>query len=160
MIDIFTEGYKITQGFGEENTSSKYLAWYQANNLKGHEGVDIIPKNKNMDWRIFSPISGEVVKANHILYGPYGRYVTIWNKKKNIAIQVCHMIDVKVNVGDKVEKNKTFIGVMGGSGINEESYPPHAHINGIPVNIFGHRNGDKKNGYKGLVNPLPYIMEG
>jgi len=157
MIKVFTDGFKIIQGFGKENTSPKFLPLYIANGLDGHEGVDIVPLNKIMDWRIFSLFDGTVVRVSNICDNPYGRYVTIWSKKLNFALQYCHMASVKVAIGDKI-KAGNYIGEMGGSGTFDGQFDPHTHINKIPVNMFGYRNGNKKNGYKGLVDPTPDLL--
>lgn len=158
MIKIFTDGFLITQGFGKENTSPNWLSVYQKYGLEGHEGVDIVPLNKTMDWRVFSLYEGKVVKVNLKCDNPYGKYVTIWTKRLNCAFQYCHLSDVKVQVGDKVFA-KRHIGDMGGTGTREDSFAPHTHVNKIPVNRFGYRNGDKKNGYKGLVDPTPDMLK-
>lgn len=157
MIKIFTDGFKITQGFGEDNTAPNFLPIYQAYGLSGHEGVDIVPLNKTMDWRVFSLFEGVVVKVNTECNNPYGRYVTVWSKAKNAAFQYCHLSGVKVKVGDKFTANH-YIGDMGGSGTREGQFAPHCHINKIPVNRFGYRNGNKNNGYKGLVDPTPDLL--
>lgn len=156
MIDIFVGGFVVTQGFGEENTHPAWIDWYRKNGLKGHEGLDIVPANTVMDWRVFSPIDGKVVKANNDLTGPYGRYVTIWNKKLGFALQLCHLEHTPIIIGSYVKRGG-FVGVMGGTAYTEEALAPHTHINKIPTNRFGIRNGDTKNGYMGLVDPLPTL---
>lgn len=154
---IFESGYKITQGFGRENTSFKWRKYYAKFGLIGHEGLDVVYGKWEEIPKVLSTYDSIVVKVHNANTGAYGRYVTLWVPELNMAFQYCHLASVWVVQNQEIVKEQA-IGVMGGSANGKEiGVAPHVHINGIPVDSKGYRNGDFRNGYGGNVDPEPYF---
>lgn len=161
---IFKSGYQITQGFGRSNTSFKMRKFYAKSGLIGHEGLDVAYKIWEEVPTILEDYRGQVVKVHDSPTGAYGRYITIWIKEKNIALQYCHLAAVYCAVGQIIHVGEP-IGIMGESANGSEFYDPkkgvgvplHCHINCIPVDDNGYRNGDIRNGYGGMVDPEPHF---
>jgi hypothetical protein len=142
---IFNGGYKVTQNFGERPD------YYKQFKLKGHEGLDVIPKTS--DWSVLCLADGVVVKdQDDPRSGAYGDFVTIWHPQLNKATQYCHFEVNNVNINDKIKAGQK-LGKMGSTG---NSSGPHCHINLFITDSNGDRL-NRDNGYQGGVDPLPFI---
>lgn len=127
--------YPITQIFGETTID------YSRYGLIGHAGIDWgCPENTP----VYASDAGKITKAeyerdgygNHIVVSTdWGRYIVAHLNKMTIAI------NQKINKGD----------LLGYSGSTGFSTAAHLHFEIKPNGI------DKDNGYKGAVNPMPYL---
>lgn len=145
---IFKRGYKITQLFGERPS------YYAKFGLKGHEGLDLVPKVFG-DNDIEAVEDGVVVRdVDNPRSGAYGIHTVILNSENHRAWWYCHLAQNDVSLGQLVSKGQK-IGVMGDTGNTSGA---HLHLGlriadekGNPTNIG--------NGYFGYVNPLDTIQE-
>lgn len=147
-MKVFNSQYRITQLFGVDPD------YYGQFNLKGHEGIDLVPTGSNRD--IFTPVDGVVVKDDDVAGQPlqdvYGVNCTIWWPSLNLAGQYCHLANNTVSEGDRIPAD-TKIGVMGGTGnVNGD----HLHFNLFQVDDNGVRL-NKDNGYLGGIDPKPFL---
>ena len=133
----------ITQRFGENPQL------YKRYGLKGHNGIDF--RTRFIDTPlgrryIYSVAYGVVEKVVIKKHGGYGTYIVIKHFDNGQTIYG-HQYCVKVKVGDNVKPGQ-IIGISDNTG---HSTGPHLH--------FGYRpaNADYLNGYKGYVDPLPFL---
>ena len=129
--------YPLTQGFGE------HPEWYAKFNLKGHNGIDLgLP----CETKLLSPISGEITEVASDPTG-YGLYIKVENSAEGCLL--AHLSKQDVKVGDKVDQGQH----LGWSGTTGNSTGCHLH--------FGYfkKPRDRKNGYNGYINPLPFLTE-
>lgn len=150
---IFANGTRITHLFGQ------HPEWYEPFGLKGHEGIDLCPFDGS--WDIISPIEGYLDKDidNPRDGGAYGNFVTLVDPFRRIVIYFCHMEKNYKESGQWVRKGEP-IGKMGNTG---NSKGAHLHMS-IYEYIFKNGNHYPRhrlnyhNGFKGMVDPLPYIQ--
>lgn len=144
----FRGGFGITQYFGNN------ALYYGQFGLAGHEGVDLIPLERNNT--MYAIEDGIVLRDNDIPRngGAYGNYTVIWNPLTRRSWWYCHLAVNYVFYGQRVSY-KQRIGAMGSTG---NSTGPHLHLGlrysdsrGYPVNLG--------NGYQGYVDPLPVLLD-
>lgn len=147
MRTPFTSPYRITQRFGERPE------YYKQFNLKGHEGLDLVPTGSN--WDILALEDGIVVKdEDSPRSGAYGVYLTVWHPSFKRATQYCHLKENYVKLGDQVTKGQK-IGTMGSTG---NSTGAHLHLNLYETDDKGIRQ-NRTNGYNGGTDPLPFLQQ-
>jgi prefoldin subunit 5 len=148
-MNPFKSKYKITQAFGVNEE------YYKKFGLKGHEGIDLIPTGTV--WDVLSLADGVVVldddSVGSVTSDPYGKIVTIWHPKLNLATMYCHLEQNYVTHGQTVAKGER-IGTMGKTG---NSTGPHLHLNVFQVDETGVRL-NRNNGYNGGIDPLPLLQ--
>ena len=133
----------ISQGFGEN-----MLDWYKRIfKMLGHNGLDIIIL-RGAD--IISAHDGVVLEREDSLSAGYG--LTIWNKQGKYKTYYWHNLRNLVKVGDKIKRGQ----VIAHGDSTGWSTGDHLH--------FGYKETDDKgvtlnwgNGYKGAIDPLPFI---
>lgn len=141
----------ITQYFGERPSVYKQFG------MAGHNGVDfrtrfLTPPDPTPLGRryIYAALGGEVMQVRNEGNRGYGLFVRLQHGKKAQTIYA-HLTRSYVKVGDKVYAGQK-IGLSGNSGF---SSGPHLH--------FGYRPEDWEkrynNGFKGYVDPLPYLKQ-
>lgn len=161
MKSPFRSAIKVTQPFGGNHTLTingkqiKASTYYGQWGLKGHEGIDLIPNGTS--WDILALADGVVVLDDDIagpkLSDPYGKIVTIWHPALNKATMYCHLNINWVKQGETVKKGQV-IGQMGSTG---NSTGAHLHLNLFETDANGIRL-NKKNGYNGGIDPLPFLQ--
>ena len=124
-FSIFLSKQECTQRFGV-NSNNYPLT-------QGHEGVDLVPKNR-VDWGVHIPAgfkNGIVVldiEAKH----PgriYGCQVKVLFPANKVILQFCHLSENTVDIGQIVTEGN-LIGIMGNTG---NSFGAHVHFNTIPT---------------------------
>ena len=147
MKQLFRSQYKITQAFGVN------YDYYKQFELKGHEGIDLIPTGTV--WDVLCLADGVVVTdVDNPLSGAYGVYVTVWHPKLRKATQYCHFKENYVKNGDTVTAG-TKLGLMGKTGNTKGA---HVHLNLFEVDDNGVRL-NRNNGFQGGIDPLPFLEE-
>lgn len=146
-VKIFDEPFEVTQKFGVN--PQNYIKY----GFKAHEGIDLIPASRRTGVKMYSPISGVVVRDQDVSRDGYGIFNVIWNEEKKIAVWMCHMKRNYLNYGDEVRKGEMVVGLMGGTG---NVTGDHLHLmlcetdkNGVRINT--------DNGYKGFIDPWPLL---
>lgn len=132
---------ELTQRFGED--SDLYSRW----GLKGHHGLDFRTRdaNGNFNQRVYAVLTGKVLEASE--NDNNGRFVRLEHEGKSQTVYL-HLDSFGVKTGEDVSAGQE-IGVSGNTGF---SGGPHLH--------FGYRpqNFDLNNGYKGYVDPKPFLV--
>jgi len=150
MKSCFNSEMRITQVFGNDFIVNGKL-YYQSMGIKGHDGIDVIPKDLK-DIRIYNIFGGIVVeKYFHIIYG---NRIAIWNKDKNIIEYHNHLaeIDKNIQINDYISEH-TYLGLMGNTG---KVFGAHNHYAIARSNDKGERIG-RDNGFFGYIDPLPFL---
>lgn len=143
----FSGGSTLTQGFGENPQN------YSQFGLKGHEGLDFIPKDP--DKQVYAVESG-IVKEDvddPVQGKSYGIHVIIFVPTNHRLWTYAHLAQNFVSANQKVLRGQP-IGLMGATG---NTTGPHLHLglrladaNGNPTNT--------SNGYFGYIDPAPTIQ--
>lgn len=143
----FSGGSTLTQGFGDNPQN------YAQFGLKGHEGLDFIPKDA--DKQVYAVESGVVTEDvdDPVQGKAYGINVVIFVATNRRLWTYAHLSQNFVKKGDKVLRGQP-IGVEGATG---NTTGPHLHLglrltdaNGNPLNTG--------NGYFGYVDPAPTVQ--
>lgn len=141
VLGLNIGGYTITQGFGAFQTAPDLMKHYRAFNLIGHDGLDIaLP----VGTPILSVDEGKVVVASE--NWDYGATVVVehdWGRS-----YYGHLSQLVVKRGEQVNKG-ALLAYSGNTG--ELTTGPHLHFG-----MKFHEN-DTRNGFKGKVDPAPYL---
>ncbi len=136
----FEGDHPVSIGFGDRYSDpglvNKILNLF---NLKGHNGVDF---EMEEGTKILAADDGTVVKNSSDLYGITTVIRHDWGET-----YYGHLQKIIVKEGETVKKGEV-IALSGSTGI---STGPHLHFAIKP------NNTDENNGYKGMVDPLPYL---
>lgn len=113
--------------------------------IKGHDGLDFIFYNNSYGKPIYACHDGQI--EYHVSIGGLGQYAKILGTE--VTTYYGHMsgfvgVNRKVRAGD-------LIGRVGSTGY---STGPHLHLSVLP------KNYDYNNGYHGLVDPKPLLLNG
>jgi len=130
------EHRRITQHFGENP------AFYRPFGLDGHEGLDVSAP-------VGTPVTAMHAGIVTVLSAPasYGRYATV---EADWGLTLYAHLSRALRDGEHVQAGE-LIGYSGNTG--GTSTGPHLHIGVKPKPV------DQGNGYKGWVNPAPYLQE-
>jgi len=138
---------RLTQGFGENPS------FYLPLGLTAHNGADF---GSSGDDRIFAPFGGVAMVKDDGKSG-YGLHVKIRDEEKEITL--AHLDRCYIKNGDKVYMGDK-VGLMGNSGI---STGKHLHVTlrfleKAGLSVWEYKIRNYNNGYKGAVDPLPYLI--
>ncbi len=149
MKSCFNSGMIITQMFGNDFLINGKL-YYRNMGIKGHDGLDAIPKDK-LDLRVFNIFSGVImIKQLHPIYG---NRISIWNKQKGILEFHNHLESfTAIKIGELIE-SQICIGIMGATG---KVFGAHNHFAISKADEKGNRI-NRDNGYFGYIDPLPFL---
>ncbi len=151
----FIGDFPITQHFGQNLNG-----FYAAEGLKGHQGIDFAMPNGTP---VLAAADGLVIYVSTDIQK--GEGVTIMSDAIfdynglacKLSIVVWHLQDksIKVKVGEKVKAGQ-IIGLSNNTG---QTTGPHLHFSIVPLSADGARRilSDENNGYKGCIDPLPYL---
>lgn len=155
---LFDWDYIVTRPFGFKD------GYYTQFGFLGHEGCDFVPNSSIQSGaNVYSVCDGEVVRDTDDIsqdpnWGAYGKKVIIWNKEKKIAFWYCHLQSNSVKIGQLV-KEGDLIGKMGNTTSTKEVFGAHLHLDMCNTDDQGSRI-NQDNGYKGFIDPLPFVMQG
>jgi len=135
----------ITQEFG------KNPHIYQRFGLAGHNGIDF--RTRFVDSLkgkrpILAALDGRVIEIQDQGGVGYGKFVRLQHKGKSQTIYA-HLSKFLVEEGDKI-KQGDMLGISGNTGF---STGPHLHFGYRPVGW----TKNYQNGFKGYVDPLPFL---
>ena len=130
----FKGSYKHSQDFGARPEA------YKKYGLDGHDGDDFL---MGQNTQIISPVNGRVKKRGSDPSG-WGLYIQIWDWEQSLLVNLTHMSDINLHVGDVVRVGDE----VARSGDSGNSSAPHLHIAVADTGADGKRlNID--NGFKG-----------
>jgi len=149
----FTGYRRVSQNFG-----NNFNSWYKDGGNLGHGGTDFAMP---IGTPLFAACDGTVIYISEDVQRGVG--ITIMSddifkydgKDCRLSVVVWHLKDksILVKVGDKV-KVGDLIGLSGNTG---QSTGPHLHFGVCPLAVDVRRVLYYDNGYKGMVDPLPYV---
>ena len=135
----FKGSHAVEQGFGVALTDPAEKAYYAANGLSGHDGIDFA---MNSGTPVFAADAGTVVLAGDSAYGTTIVIRHSWGQS-----YYGHLSKLEVAVGQTVKRGEE-IALSGATG---HVSGPHLHF-GIKPKKY-----DFANGYYGKVDPAPYL---
>ncbi len=155
MIILPIQGkVRVTQRFGGNAQIYKQFG------LIGHNGIDFTGEFPGVLVPIYSPIEGEIIEVGDEGKKGYGKFVRIRTdqldgKERKKEVVLAHFSQFASGI-----KKGTFvylydkIGIMGNTGF---SSGPHLHMG---LRFLSKNDGvlDHKNGFKGYVDFLPYLL--
>ena len=131
-----------------DRTLSCSLSFYQAIGLKGHGGIDV---PSGLGTPVYASHDGVVFEAQD--YGPAGIGVVIFNPQERFKTLYWHLKSFTVKHGDPV-KAGDLIGYVNNTGYSSGN---HLHFGLKRTDNLGNTiNFD--NGYRGSIDPLPYLI--
>jgi len=133
----------ITQKFGANPQM------YRKYGMKGHNGIDFRTKFADTPLgrrEIYAVDNGTVTKVVIAKTGGYGTYVQITHDDGSMTIYG-HQYNPHVKCRQRVRAGQ-IIGISDNTG---DSTGPHLHLGYRPKNF------DFNNGFKGYVDPLPFL---
>lgn len=149
----FIGDFKLGQHFGEN-----FNSYYQSEGLLGHAGLDFPMPNGTP---IIAACDGTVVYVSKDINK--GEGVSIRSKDTfqsngldcKFSCIYWHLQDgsIKVKVGDQVTTGQ----LLGLSNNTGQTTGPHLHFGLFPLSVDGSHELFLNNGYKGAVDPLPYL---
>ena len=165
---IFRGGFRLTQGFGINDTAPRLVSFYNSLGLAGHNGLDLCPIERR-DYRLLpgphpsqgqqvpddlyvrSPLDFELVYAAPDYRNGAGAYVKgrcrVHGKEHFIYFFHLNEWLDKIKIAGRVKAGQ-IVGVMGGSGNGQQyAFAPHLHLQLRPL------NGNQANGYQGAIDP-------
>lgn len=153
--DVFNSKFRITQSFANKDVY-QYKDYYKQFGLYGHNGIDLVPENKN-DKSLYNVHDGIIVFAGW--NGAYGNCVKVWCKELNILEYYCHLelINKEIILGKELI-TRMLLGIIGNTG---GSFGVHLHYGIYKVDEYMKKlNVDKNDStcIKGAINPLPYLI--
>jgi murein DD-endopeptidase MepM/ murein hydrolase activator NlpD len=144
MRKVFASAPVITQYFGVNK------AQYARFDLEGHDGLDCVPSDME-DKRIYAICSGEIIAAYES--SSYGLTLKIYDKYTHTYFRYAHLSQMLVKKGEFI-RERSLIGIMGSTG---NATGPHLHLHQVPVNDETMEKKHPANGYKGRMDPLPFL---
>jgi murein DD-endopeptidase MepM/ murein hydrolase activator NlpD len=144
MKKIFSSPAKITQYFGVNKQH------YEEYGLNGHDGIDLVPTDAE-DQRVYSVSSGKVIAAYES--DSYGLTLKIYDKYTETYFRYAHFDATFVLIDEHIHAGQ-LIGIMGNTG---NSTGPHVHLHQVPAMPDTYEKKHMANGYKGRMDPLPYL---
>lgn len=129
---------------------------YKQFDMLGHNGID---HGVPVGTPVFAPMDG-TVKVKDSGDAGYGLHVKIRNDFKACEIVLGHFSEVNIHDGSNVNMGDK-IGLSGNSGY---SSGPHTHTGfrllkeDLVEDIFKWRVMNYDNGFKGYIDPLPYLL--
>lgn len=144
----FANGFTLTQGFGENPQN------YTQYGLKGHEGLDMVPKGT--DSKVYAVEAGTVANdTDNAADGKeYGINVVIFVPANRRLWTYAHLAQNFVTKGERVARGQ-LIGIMGNTG---NVTAPHLHL-GLRASDATGKPLATDNGYKGYVDPAPVLTQ-
>lgn len=143
---------RCSQGFGENLHPADI---YRKLGMLGHHGRDYACRNGT---ELFAACDGTITYAKPSNADGYGISVGITSDKKEVDGVVCslfviygHMQKLVVESGQRVKRGA----LLGYSNNTGESTGPHVHF-GVGA-LFGKALVWFENGYRGYVDPLPFL---
>lgn len=133
---------KISQEFGKDFIWNG-KSFYQQFGMKGHNGLDVSASVGTPIYAMADGKIGEIVYDN----GGYGYHIREWIEGVGEVVYA-HLSKISVKVGDIVKVGQE-IALSGNTGA---STGPHLHIGFRPMGF------DYNNGYKGYIDPKPYLI--
>jgi hypothetical protein len=149
--------FAVSQGFGVDTPATHQF--YVELGLKSHNGTDFSCPIGTPLYAMFEGVAKVYVSqewdnaSNKFVDGAL--IIRIENRALGLNAFYCHLSEFKIKSGDFVNQGQE-IGLSGNSG----KYTTGAHLH-LGIYLID-KNGNilnTDNGYKGAVNPLPYLVD-
>lgn len=140
---------RITQEFGEDFKDSKGKWVYKSMGLAGHNGLDFACTVKTP----LIAVTDGVIVFTGLDRGGYGYYLRM-RSDDGYEITYAHLTSFVMRVGQRV-KAGDYIAYSGNTGF---STGPHLHF-GVRQYTKDGGIANYNNGYKGSINPKPFMAE-
>lgn len=136
----FKGDYPVTFAFGVTSNREEIKKKFEELGIVGHNGIDFgLPEGAE----VVAAAGGKVIQAGE--NGDFGISVTIQHKWGTSLY--AHLKESKVSTKQKVKADE----VIGLSGQSGSAFGAHLHLGIRPINT------DLNNGYRGYIDPRPYI---
>ena len=152
MKQPFKGYFRISQHFGGNGVDI-----YKARGDLGHGGTDFAMP---IGTPILSSVNGVVIGVSTDIQKGLGIAVLSSDKfeyngqKCLLSTVYWHLSRIDVKIGEKVKAQQQ-IGLSGNTGITSG---PHLHLSITPLDLKGKKMlTSPNNGYRGHINPLPYL---
>ena len=156
LHDLFIGNFKVSQKFGVNFDTYKWIKDYKGNSIKGHNGIDFGYGGKN-GVELLNPFpNGNEIVCTRVGYDKkgYGYYCRLWDKTQGFVILYAHCQEIKVKQGDKIHFQQ-LVALGDNTGW---STGPHLHAGGYKVDNKGNKL-NRDNGYDGWVDLLSHEVE-
>lgn len=151
LQDFFIGDYKISQKFGANYETYKWIKDINGNPIKGHNGIDWGYGGKN-GAQLLNPFpKGHEVVVTKVSFdsGGYGWYLRMWDKTQNFVVLFAHCQEILVKEWQTL-KYQQLVAYGDNTGW---STGPHLHGGGYFTDADGNKL-DRSNGYDGWVDLL------
>lgn len=146
--------WPVTQGFGREETDTRWLAHYRRNGLDGHEGVDF---GCPTGTPIIAAHDGWVMHAGpREGYGAYGTFVVLVHGS-GLGTWYCHLLDSHDLKPDRWVGVGGLVGHSGATGIVSGAHLHWGACRFRPGATGPWDRLDKDNGYKGFLDAMSLV---
>lgn len=145
----FKEDLRISQGFGENYESYKWIKDVNGKSILGHNGTDFGYAGVN-GIKLFNPFpKGDDVVVSHVSFDKdgYGWFMRVWDKTQNFVVLMAHGQEVLKKAWESVGFREN---IMIGDNTGW-STGPHLHLAGYHVDEEGNKL-NRGNGYDGFVD--------
>jgi len=147
LKDLFIGEFPVSQVFGVNYETYKWIKDYAGRPIKGHNGVDFGYGGRN-DVLLVAPFDCVVSKVGYDKNG-YGYYLRMWDKKQQCVVLYAHCKEIKVREGEGL-----ICGQLVAIGDNTGwSTGPHLHCGVYKVDDEGNKL-NRDNGFDGWLNIL------
>lgn len=151
LHDIFIGNFSVSQTFGVNYATYKWIKDYKGNPIKGHNGIDWTYKGVN-GIKLINPFpKGNDVVVSRVGYdsGGYGWFLRMWDKTQKFVILFAHNQEIVVPEWGKLQ----FQQLVAYGNNTGWSTGPHLHCAGYFVNDKGEKL-NRDNGFDGYINLL------
>jgi len=150
LHDLFIGNFPVTQNFGENYETYKWIKDYKGNSIKGHNGVDFGYNGQSpILLNPFPKTSTVVCSFTGYDASGYGNWCRLWDKTQSCVILYAHMKSVDVKAGQTLRFQQQ-IGIGDNTGW---STGPHLHCGFYTVDSIGNKL-NRNNGYDGFLNVM------
>lgn len=154
LHDTFIGDYPISQTFGVNYETYKWIKDYKGNPIKGHNGIDwALPSGTSL----LNPFpKGNDVVVSFVGWDKdgYGNWLRVWDKTQRCVALFAHLSKVLVDQGDTL----FFQQEVGKSGNTGWSTGAHLHFGFYEVDDEGNKL-NRDNGFDGYLHPMSGVIE-
>lgn len=154
LHDTFIGDYPISQTFGVNYETYKWIKDYKGNPIKGHNGVDWALPTGTILLNPFPQGNNVVVSFVGWDEKGYGNWIRVWDKTQRCVALFAHLSSVSVDQGEKL----LFQQELGKSGNTGWSTGPHLHFAFYEVDDEGNKL-NRDNGFDGYLHPMSGVIE-
>jgi len=150
LHDLFIGNFPVSQNFGENYETYKWIKDYLGNPILGHNGVDFGYNGQSPILLNPFPKTSEVVCSfTGWDKDGYGWWLRLWDKTQSCVILYAHAQEINIKAGETIRfQQQVAIGDSTGW-----STGPHLHCGFYIVDAQGNKL-NRDNGYDGYLNVM------